>query len=179
MRYVIQVVSKFTVVFLLCNILNISSISAQGLMKFGHVDSNELLKSMPEFESALSKLEDLKTAQNEKLTMMQQEFEKQMEAYMKGQATLAKEVAVQNEKELQQMRSNMEAYYQQGSQELQKKEAELTQPVIVKAKEAIEAVGKEHGFIYIFDISKGAFVFNSVESEDVLPLVKKKLGIAE
>ena len=40
---------------------------------------------------------------------------------------------------------------------------------------AIEEVGAEQGFTYIFDTSAGATVFNG--GEDVLALVKAKLGL--
>lgn len=179
MKKMIQSLSKLTAVIFLISLFSLSAVSAQSAPKFGHIDSNELLKIMPEFDAALTKLEELKTSQNEKLTMMQQEFQKQMQNYQETQAALNPEARAIKEKELQQMQSNIEAYYQQGMQELQAKETELTRPVVEKARLAVEEVGKENGFLYIFDKSKGAFVFNSVNSIDVLPLVKKKLGITE
>jgi outer membrane protein len=50
------------------------------------------------------------------------------------------------------------------------------QPVISKATAAIEAVAKENKISYVFDTSKGEFLVVP-DSEDILPLVKKKLGI--
>jgi len=57
------------------------------------------------------------------------------------------------------------------------KESQLLQPIIEKADKAIKEVGKENGYTYIFDLSRGSVVYFSEVSEDVLPLVKKKLGI--
>ena len=54
---------------------------------------------------------------------------------------------------------------------------ELMTPIIKKAAEAIEKVGKEQGFIYIFDLSVGGVAFKSANSIDVLPLAKQVLGI--
>ena len=51
------------------------------------------------------------------------------------------------------------------------------QPIMDKALNAIKAVGKENGFTYIFDMSQGGILFNADNTEDVLPLVKKKLGL--
>ena len=48
---------------------------------------------------------------------------------------------------------------------------------MTKAQNAIEAVAKANGFTYIFDISAGGIVYFSDNSIDVLPLVKKELGI--
>ena len=45
----------------------------------------------------------------------------------------------------------------------------------------VQAVGKEGGFTYIFaatpNFGQGALLYTADNSEDVLPLVKKKLGI--
>ena len=60
---------------------------------------------------------------------------------------------------------------------LQKAREELFEPVMTKATNAIKEVAKENGFTYIFDMSSGAVLFASETSEDILPLVKKKLGI--
>jgi outer membrane protein len=43
-------------------------------------------------------------------------------------------------------------------------------------KNAISEVGKENGYTYIFDVGTGAVVFFD-NGDNILPLVKKKLGI--
>ena len=54
----------------------------------------------------------------------------------------------------------------------------LLAPVFKKANDAIQKIGKEQGFIYIFDTSTGAVPFISTEqSVDVMPMAKKELGI--
>jgi outer membrane protein len=40
-------------------------------------------------------------------------------------------------------------------------------------------VARENGFTYIFDLSRGSVIYFSEQSEDILPLVKKKLGLEE
>ena len=54
--------------------------------------------------------------------------------------------------------------------------AVLMQPVMEKALNAIKEVGKENGFTYIFDMNAG-ILYAAENSQDVLPLVKKKLGL--
>jgi outer membrane protein len=51
------------------------------------------------------------------------------------------------------------------------------QPVMEKARGAIDEVAREHGLIYVFDISQGNPIYTSEESLDMLPLVKAKLGV--
>ena len=59
---------------------------------------------------------------------------------------------------------------------LQKKQQEIMEPIITKARKAIEDVFNEEGYTYIFDKSSGSILF-AKETEDIMPLVKKKLGI--
>ncbi len=146
-------------------------------LKFGHVNSQELLSQLPEMEAALTKLENINTNNNEQLTKMQAELKSKSEKYMAEQATLTDLINAQRQQELQQMDQNIRAFYQAAQQDIQKKEQELTLPIIEKARKAVEEVGKENGFTYIFDISKGAVIFQGAQSIDVMPLVKKKLGL--
>ena len=45
------------------------------------------------------------------------------------------------------------------------------------AQDAINAVAKEKGYSYIFDSTPGGTLIFAQESDDILPLVKAKLGI--
>ena len=146
-------------------------------LKFGHINSQELLQKMPEMDQALSALEDLQTNNNEKLKLMQDELKNLNAQYVNARNTMDAASRQAKEQELQGMDQNIRAFYQNTQQEMQQKQQELTQPIIEKARKAVEEVGKENGFMYIFDISKGEVLFMGDQSVDVLPLVLKKLGI--
>ena len=55
------------------------------------------------------------------------------------------------------------------------KEEALVQPMLEKLQRAIDEVGTENGFVYIFDLGSGAVVFQN--GQDVSQMVKTKLGI--
>lgn len=165
-----------TLMILVISMTFAMNVNAQ-VLKFGHINSQELLTQLPEMEAALKKLETLNTNNNEQLTKMQAEMKTKTEAFIAEQATLTELIKAQRQQELQQMDQNVRAFYQAAQQEMQTKEQELTVPIIEKARVAVEEVGKENGFTYIFDISKGGVIFQGVQSVDVMPLVKKKLGL--
>ena len=77
------------------------------------------------------------------------------------------------------MQQKIQVFYQNQQNELQKKEGELTEPIISKARKVVEEVGKENGFTYIFDLAKGEVLYFGSKSEDIMPILRKKLGIAE
>jgi outer membrane protein len=59
---------------------------------------------------------------------------------------------------------------------LQKKQNELLEPMVKKAKKAIEDVAKESGYKQVLDTSSGSVLYND-PADDILNLVKKKLNL--
>ncbi len=154
------------------------AVNAQGIQyKFGHINSQKLLAEMPEFEEALTAMEKMQTDGNERLQNMQKEMQNQIAVYQNAAAAMTPEQRAAREAELGGMSQKIQEYYQQMQQQMQQKEAELTQPIIEKARKVVEEVGKENGFTYIFDLAKGDVIYFGVESVDIMPLVRKKMGI--
>lgn len=145
--------------------------------KFGHIDSNELLQIMPEREAAKQELDAYVKQLEDQLATMQAEFERKYQDYMVSAETLSKLIRQTKEAELQEMQQRIQAFSQTAQQEMQAKEGELMQPIIEKARKAIDDVAAENNFTYVFDIGTGVILHWSQDSQDVLPLVKTKLGI--
>ncbi|HVA98516.1 MAG TPA: OmpH family outer membrane protein, partial [Bacteroidia bacterium] len=74
------------------------------------------------------------------------------------------------------LNQRIQDFQTQAQQDIQKKNDELTKPVYDKAKKAIDEVAKEKGYKYVLDTSTGVVLY-SEPSDDILDLVKKKLGI--
>lgn len=143
--------------------------------KFGHIDSQALLMAMPERDAAEEQLEQQAAMYQQQLQEMQQELQKKYEDYMAKAETWPEAIRKTKEKELNQLQQGLQDFSQTAQQDLAKLEEDLLTPMINRAKEAIEAVGQENGFTYIFDASTGATLFNG--GEDITALVKTKLGI--
>ncbi|NMC37229.1 MAG: OmpH family outer membrane protein [Bacteroidales bacterium] len=147
-------------------------------VKFGHINRNELIQSMPEFDSARVQLEKLNTELANQLELLQVEYNNKAEAYLKESKNLTDLVRQTKEQELQDFQNRMQTFQQSASNQLQEKQATLFTPITDKADKAIKAVGKESGFFYIFDLSGGQVAYyDETKSIDVTPLVKTKLGL--
>jgi outer membrane protein len=79
--------------------------------------------------------------------------------------------------EIQEMQVRLQNFAQTAQQDLQQQSMMLIQPVMDKARQAIEAVAKAQGLLYVFDLSQGNPVYTGPESVDMLPLVKTELGL--
>jgi len=147
-------------------------------LKFGHINSQELISLMPDRDSALVKLEKYATDLDETLQEMKSEFQTKLNTYQQRQATWTAAVLEARQKELQEIDQRISQYQQTAQQEYQQMQQLLFAPVLQKANETITNIGKQRGLIYIFDTSTGAIPFiNNELSEDILPLAKTALKI--
>ncbi len=149
---------------------------AQTKIKLGHIDSMELLKQMPGRDSAQKILENYSKTLEKQITAMQTELENKYNDYVSNQATMSQLIQQTKMKELQDLQARIEAFQTSAQKDLQEKEKELIQPIIDKAKKAIEETAKENGYTYVFDSSVGVLLYYE-NSDDIMALVKKKLGI--
>ncbi|HQB24286.1 MAG TPA: OmpH family outer membrane protein, partial [Bacteroidales bacterium] len=154
-----------------------STVAAQTL-KFGHINSQELIGLMPERDSALVKLQTYTHELEDTIAEMQQEYQTKYNTYQQRQATWSAAVLESKQRELIELQQRLEQFSQGAQQEYQQMQQVLFSPVFQKANEAIEKVAKEQGFAFIFDLSAGGVIYYDANiSVDVLPLAKTALGI--
>ena len=145
--------------------------------KFGHVTSELLLQAMPEYDSAQATLQELQQHYELEIERIQVEINKKIEEFNQNEATMSDLIKEAKASEIQELQMRLQNYSQTAQQDLQQQGMMVIQPVMEKARGAIEEVAKEHGLIYVFDLSQGNPVYTSEESLDMVPLVKAKLGI--
>ena len=153
--------------------------SATMAQKYGHLNFGNLVASMPETKAADSELEAYQkqlVAQGEEMAKgFQSKYETFVQGVQGGDFTPVQQR--EKEAELQKLRQDILAYEQQVGQQVEAKRRELLAPVLKKAQDAVSAIGKENNYQFIFDTS----VFNSIlfaeDADDVMDLVKAKLGL--
>jgi outer membrane protein len=167
---------KFAAVILL--VVVTASVNAQTL-KFGHIDLQALIQIMPERATAETQFNAFQGELEDVLGEMQKDLQAKMGEFEKLSETASDIKKNAKITEIQDLQQRIQNYQQTATQQLQQKQGELLQPVFTKAEKAIEDVAKENGLIYVFDSGDGnkTVLYKSNQSLDVLPLVKKKLGI--
>lgn len=157
--------------------LSCITVSAQTTFKFGHINTEEVFSAMPELAAVQEQLDSEYSKHEANLTTMQEELKKEQEEYINGAESMSEEEKSEKEKGLIEMNQRIQNFYQLAQQQLQAKEQELKAPILQKLENAIQEVGNENGFLYIFESNSGVPVYHSEKSIDVAPLVKAKLGI--
>jgi len=150
-------------------------VTAQNL-KFGYINKDELLKAMPEYDSASVKLEKFRGELVNQLGVMQGELNKKSQAYNTEYKNLPEALRKTREEEIKTLDSRIQFFQVKATQLINEKNNELIQPVVAKAEKAIKDVAKEQGFTLVFDA--GVLYYNDDrKSINMLPLIKAKLGL--
>ncbi len=161
---------------ILFSFLALLTINSFGQNKFGYIDSSELLSVMPEKKTAETELQNFAKSLESQLSAMQGEYQASVQDYQSNEATYTDLVKQDKIAEIQGLEQRIQSFQQNAQNALQQKEQELLEPILSKARTAIEDVAKEGNFTYIFDSSMGSILYAD-ESENVMALVKKKLGL--
>ncbi len=144
--------------------------------KFGHINSQTVIESLPEYVKARAEVEGQAKAYDNDLQAMQKEIQAKAEAYDKSSATMNETKRKETEAELQGLYQKFQQAQQDNSQALQKLQQEKMQPIITKLQNAIKSVGKAGGYVYIMDVTSGVPYISETLSTDVTNAVKAEMN---
>lgn len=144
--------------------------------KFGHINAQEVMASMPEFIKARGEIEATAKQYENDLKSMQDELQRKAEEYDKTKSTMNETKQKETEQSLMELNQKIQQAYQDNSQSLQKAQQEKMSPITSKLVDAIKAVGKAGNYVYIMDISSGIPYISDTLSEDVTSKVKAELN---
>lgn len=158
--------------------VSFSPITGMAQGKIGHLNSDELIRSMPETDSINKILGDLENEYKRLAEQMEVQYNQAYEAYTAQAESLSPLEKRLKESELLDMQKRRQTFAGESQTEYQKRQQELFNPVLLKAQKAIQETGKENGFQYIIDSAQGILLMMpDDESLNLLSKVKQKLGI--
>ncbi len=157
-------------------LLLMAATTVQAQIKLGHINSSELVAMMPETKLADDSLKRYTEDLNGQLQMMLSELQNKYQEFQSKQSTMSEAVREYRAKEIQDLQTNIDNFQQRAQQDIAKKKEEVYGPIFKKAEGAIKEVATEGKYSYIFDTSVGA-VLHSIDSDNIMDAVKKKLGI--
>ena len=155
--------------------ISFSSLFAQ---KFGHLNSLQLIAELPEIQGANTTLEVYQTQLEAQGKVMVEKLERDYNAYMQdiNAGNLSQVQIAQAESDLQLQQQALQQYEVDAQNKVLEKRTELYQPVLDKVRKILEEIGKEQGYMMIFDTSQGALL-HVQESNDLTEEVKRRLGL--
>lgn len=162
------------ILFLIGGLLSAGSRSA-AQTKTGCISFNELLTAMPEFKKADTLLARYKDTLEERFDAYKTEYDEQASLLSSRDTTkFSTAQLVIKRQSLAEILSRLQGFNQEATTLLEQKKQLLLFPIQKKASDAIQAVSKEYGYAFVLEKD---VLHVYPPSEDILPLVKKRLGI--
>jgi outer membrane protein len=166
---------KITLVFVALFAI-LGSLTAQ---KYGHLNYGNLLSAMPAVKDADKQLEDFQKALVTKGEEMSTKLKEGYLAYLKDQQSgnFSPAKLQERQAQLEAEQAGIQSYEETVRKQIAEKREQLLKPILDRVNNAIQEVSKEKGYALVFDTSSFNAVLFAKESEDILPLLKPKLGI--
>ncbi len=146
--------------------------------KIGYVDSDTIMKQLPEAQDTQKKLDALIKEWQEELSKMERDWKAKYDDYEKRKLILSEQKRVEIEKELVAMEDATSKYRQEKfgvRGELFQKQEELMKPIQNRIFNAIQEVAKDEDYDFIFDRSGDIIFLFAKEEYDVTNQVLEKL----
>ncbi len=146
--------------------------------KIGYVDSDTIMKQLPEAQDTQTKLDALIKEWQEELSKMEKDWKEKYDDYEKRKLILSEQKRVEIEKELVAMEDATSKYRQEKfgvRGELFQKQEELMKPIQNRIFNAIQEVAKDEDYDFIFDRSGDIIFLFAKEEYDVTNQVLEKL----
>jgi outer membrane protein len=173
--------SFFCVVVLSFCLVVPNAVSAQ--RKIGYINMDDLVAAMPETKQAR---QDLKSCADSLARIdggIQQDFARKRDAFFQDSARMDTATKETHRRVLQKLIQQEGEFRAKAKGQLDSLQEVLTVAVLTKAQDAVSATAKANGYVYVFRKIAGAdnqqrlFVLIGPEGDDLLPQVKKVLGL--
>lgn len=145
--------------------------------KFGYINSATLMQMMPEFTKAQNEITTLQKQYSDELERLRTELEKKGAEFEQVKDSLPDNILQRRYSELQELNTRLQQYYQESMQNLQQAEQQKLAEVSKVLSDAIQLVGREGGYVCVFDLSSGMPYISETLCDDLTEKVKAKLGL--
>ena len=161
--------------------IGLATANLNAQQKIGYISLDYILAQMPEAKQVETELTATKTQYDNMYQSKVKDFQAKLADYEKNGSTMADVIKADREKELQGLQGSIEEFRQNSSTSLQKKQAQLLQPLLKKVEENMHASAKENGFAFVFNYDAGQgttpIVLHAPDDANISDLILKRMGI--
>lgn len=120
--------------------------------KFAYIDSRVIVEKAPGRAAAESTFQKEYEAAQVKIKRMQDTLQAMVAAYTKAKPTMTPVNQELREKEIRDKQQTFENTANLLDAQMQQRQGELVQPIMVQIREVLEMIRKEDGYTFIFDV---------------------------
>ena len=143
--------------------------------KFGVINTQELIQSLPEVKTIQEQMQAATKKYEDEFAKLQEEFNKKFQELQALEASTPETIKERRTQELQEIDTKIQRFRETAQEDLQRQNQQLMAPVQEKVVKAIQTVGAEGNYTFIFENVMP--LYSGSDVTDVTPLVKTALGI--
>lgn len=143
--------------------------------KFGVINTQALMENMPEVKEVNTQLEAASKKYEDEFAKLQDEFKKKYEEFQALEESTPQTIRERRMQEIQELDNKISQFRATAQQDLQRQQQQLLGPVQEKVMKALQSVGDEGGYTFIFE--NVIPVYTGKDVTDLTDTVKARLGI--
>jgi len=143
--------------------------------KFAVINTQQLMESMPEIKTINEQMQASTKKYEDEFAKLQEEFSKKFEEFQSLEESTPQTIKDRRMQEMQELENKINQFRQTATQDLQRQQQQLMAPVQEKVMKAIQGVGAEGGYTFIFENAMPLYV--GADVTDITVQVKTTLGI--
>lgn len=143
--------------------------------KFAVINTQQLMESMPDIKTVNEQLEVANKKYQDEFTKLQEEFQKKFEEFQALDESTPKSIKDRRMQEMQEQENRIQQFRETAAQDLQKQQQQLMAPIQEKVVKAIQAVGAEGNYTFVFENMMP--LYTGTDVTDITDTVKARLGI--
>ncbi len=143
--------------------------------KFGVINTQELMESMPEIKTVNEQIQAASKKYEDEFAKLQEEFSKKFDEFQKLEESTPQTIKDRRMQEMQELENKINQFRPTASQDLSRQQQQLMAPIQENVMKAIQSVGAEGGYTFIFENVMP--LYTGTDVTDITSLVKTRLGV--
>jgi outer membrane protein len=177
-----HLMKHFTICLTVVSFSLLAPTAGSAQRKVGYINLNDLIAVMPETGQAQKALKAYGDSLSRIDAGLQQDFLTKRDIFFRDSAGMDTATKETHRRVLQKIISQEQGFRGDAKAQLDSVQQALTVAIMTKAQDAIAAAAKANGYAYVFRKvavaeNQQEFVLIGPEGDNLLPLVKKQLGI--
>ena len=143
--------------------------------KWAVINTQQLMESMPELKTVNEQLEAANKKYQDEFTKLQEEFQKKFEEFQGLDENTPQTIKDRRMQEMQELENKIQQFRETAVQDIQRQQQQLMAPIQEKVVKAIQAVGAEGNYTFVFENVMP--LYTGTDVTDITDTVKSRLGI--
>ena len=166
----------FSLIIALSAVLCISAQDSVRVVRFGYLNYQQALQSMPQYTLVQQKMADLHKQYEAEMQRVTEEFNRKYEEFLEGQHEFPKTILQKRQTELQELMTRNVAFKEESRKQLAEAEREALAPLKIHLAETVAKIASERGLALVVNTASDACPYINPElGEDLNQLVTDAL----